>query len=411
MPWSPVHRFRKRSNEQDSDGEPQRKKEAPGCEDRARVPLPVDDSEGLAQPDLAAIRRLQDVAADAVHTTELPSLRSVLPPNLFQTSRRPNRRRKRFALPLRLRMTHPAGSSVEIVACPDSGSDENIISLELVKSLGLDMDSSGNEPKQFAVANGKIVYAMGQVSTRCSFVSGNPSARPNLECIFHVFATLAVPLIMGMEFLQQTETLSKYRDRLVEQHIPGMQTLRVSSVGRPKRSLICQLDNNYVGCATVDTGSDLDLVSPQFAASRAYKVEPAHELVEFADCSVGYISGVITTSFIVGNMGALGFNSRGEARDLDLFVLDNLNADILIGQDTVDKLDVFNVHRESLIPSMSRLGESDLNIIRHIGSFEQGASTFLKKIKGRLGGDSSVSSGKFLETIHHALQLIGSQIP
>ncbi|KAJ4160271.1 hypothetical protein NW754_003397 [Fusarium falciforme] len=276
-----------------------------------------------------------------------------------------------------------------------SGSDENIISLELVKYLGLKTEQAGSdEPRQFTVANGKMVKAVGQVSTRCRFVAGTPSGITSFECVFHVFNTLAVPLIMGADFLQQTETLNKHRDRLVEQPIPAMQALRVNSIGRPKRSLVCRL-GTYVGCATVDTGSDLDLVSPAFAKSRAYKIEPAYEQVEFADCSVGCTSGVIKTSFVVGNANSLGFYPRGEPIDLELFVLDNLNADILVGQDTVDALDVFNLHSESLIPSMPRLGESDLNIIRHIGSLEKGVANLWNKVKRNLGGNPSGSSGRF----------------
>ncbi|KPM44906.1 hypothetical protein AK830_g1642 [Neonectria ditissima] len=292
-------------------------------------------------------------------------------------ARKSRRRRKRFALPLLV--AHPAGISIEVLACPDSGSDENIVSLELVNSLGLKIVQANDEPRQFSVANGKIVRSVGQVSTRCGFATGTPSAA-DLECTLHVFHTLAVPLIMGIEFLQQTETFSKYTDRLVEQLVPAMQTLRVNSVGRPKRSLICRLDT-YVGCATVDTGSDLDLVSSVFAKSRAFKIDPASEQVEFADCSVGHTTGVVNSSFVVGNVNSLGFHPRGKAIDLDLFVLDNLNADILVGQDTIETLDIFNLHDESLIPSIVRLGESEVNIIRHIGRLEQGVTKLWKKFK------------------------------
>ncbi|RSL98897.1 hypothetical protein CDV31_012418 [Fusarium ambrosium] len=294
--------------------------------------------------------------------------------------------RKRFALPLLV--ARPSGAVTEVMACPDSGSDENIISLELVTSLGLKTEqTSSGEPRQFTVANGNIVTAVGQVSTKCRFAVGTPSSITSLECVFHVFNTLAVPLIMGVNFLQQTETLSKHRDRLVEHSFPVMQALRVNSVGRPKRSLICQLDT-YVGCATVDTGSDLDLVSPKFANSRDFMIEPAFEQVEFADCSIGCTSGVIRTLFTVGNVNSLGFHPRGESIDLDLFVLDNLNADILVGQDTADMLDVFNLHHESLIPSIPRLGESELNIIRHIGRFEQGVLGLWKKVRKAMGAIS-----------------------
>lgn len=279
------------------------------------------------------------------------------------------------------------------MACPDSGSDENIISLELVDKLGLEMERVGSdEPRQFSIANGKIVTALGQVSTSCSFATGSLSEPSKLECTFYVFHTLAVQLIMGVEFLQETETLSKHKDRLVEQSIPAMQSLRVNSVGKHRRGLICRL-GTFVGCATVDTGSDLDLVSPAFAKSRTYKIEPEVGKVEFADCSVGYTVGVIKTSFVVGSMSASRFHARGEAIDLDLFVLDNLTADILIGQGTIEELDIFNLHNESLIPNIPRLGESDINIIRYIGSIERGATTLWKKFKNKFDTDTSGTSG------------------
>ncbi|KAM5344700.1 hypothetical protein ACJ41O_010562 [Fusarium nematophilum] len=304
---------------------------------------------------------------------------------------RQRRARKRFVLPLYI------GSywvHLKVMACPDSGSDDNILSMRLVKELGLQVqETSDDEPRRFSLANGKIVSAVGQVTTRCSFAAGFSTADQNIECTFHVFSVLAVPAIMGVEFLRRTETLTKHTDRLVEELVPSMQALRVNSVDRPKRSIICQLDS-FVGCATVDTGSDLDLVSPGFAKSRAYTVEPAHEQLEFADCSVGYTSGVTRTSFSVGDMTPFGFRARGQAIDLELFVLDSLNADILVGQDTVTELDIFNTHGDSFIPSIPRLGESDVNIIRHIGKLERGASRLWGKLKESVGGSSSNISGK-----------------
>lgn len=281
------------------------------------------------------------------------------------------------------------------MACPDSGSDDNIISLELVDKLGLEIEQVGSDqPRQFSIANGKIVTALGQVSTSCSFASGSLSEPSKLECTFYVFQTLAVQLIMGLEFLQETETLSKHKDRLVEQFIPAMQSLRVNSVGKSKRALICRL-GTFVGCATVDTGSDLDLISPAFAKSRAYKIEPKVEKLEFADCSVGYTAGVVNTSFIVGSMSASEFHPRGEATKLHLFVLDNLTADILIGQDTIDELDIFHLHKDSLIPNILRLGESHINIIRHIGSIERGATTLWKKAKAKFNDSTSGTYGEY----------------
>lgn len=285
------------------------------------------------------------------------------------------------------------------MACPDSGSDDNIMSLELVNKLGLEIEQIGSdEPRQFSVANGKIVTALGKVSTNCSFATGSLSEPSKLQCTFFVFRTLVVQLIMGVDFLQETKTLSKHKDRLVEQFLPAMQSLRVNSIGKHKRGLICQL-GTFVGCAIVDTGSDLDCISPAFAKSRAYQIEPWIEKVQFADCSVGYTAGVVQTSFTVGSMSGSEFHSRGEVIDLDLVVLDNLTADILIGQDTIEELDVFNLHNESLVPNIPRLGEPDINIIRHIGSLERGATTLWKTVKDKFNTSVSGASGEYLKRV------------
>ncbi|KAH6880394.1 hypothetical protein B0T10DRAFT_412037 [Thelonectria olida] len=289
--------------------------------------------------------------------------------------------RKRYILPIVIR---GSSNEVTIAACPDSGSDENIMSLNSVNQLQLKIQvpgrKPGREPRRFALANGKTVEAIGEVSVKFSFGAGSHAENSLFTCIFQVFNSLAVPAIVGMGFLHQTGTLSKHRDRLVEELIPRFQSLRVNSVGSPQRNLVCRL-GTYLGCATADTGSDLDLVSPQFAKPRAFNVRSAKEELEFADGSIGWTSGVIQTSFSVGSISDLeGFLPRGQSVDLDLYVLENLNADIILGQDTIDELDIFGSHTGSFIPSIPRLGESDVNIIRHIGSAERLA----KKIWGKL---------------------------
>ncbi|KAB5572029.1 hypothetical protein GE09DRAFT_1268445 [Coniochaeta sp. 2T2.1] len=268
--------------------------------------------------------------------------------------------------------------SVIVTACPDSGSDDNIISHDFAMSAGFKIQVSDSEPRRFSVANGKVVEAVGQVQAHCAFVTEDKRIP---DCIFHVFNTLAVPVIMGMDFLRQTETLTKHTYRLVKELAPAMQSLRVNSVGKPKQSLLCRL-NNYVGCARPDTGSDLDLVSRTFANSRGFAIEPAFEQLEFADCSIGYTSGLVRGTFSVGDFSDVrGFLPRGEAIDLEFYVLDSLNSDILLGQDTIDELGIFSSHVQSFIPSLPCLGESDVNIIRHIGKLERSVSEKLKKLK------------------------------
>ncbi|KAG6358463.1 hypothetical protein INS49_014347 [Diaporthe citri] len=252
-----------------------------------------------------------------------------------------------------------------VIACPDSGSDDNIMSRKLADQFGLQvMDIQHPAPSTFVLANGRTVSAVGQVY-------------------------LKFPMIMGIEFLQATETLTKHGDRLVEELVPSIQALRVCSVGRSKRDVVCRV-GNYVGCATADTGSDLDLVSPEFAASRVFDVEDSCVELEFADGSTGYTIGMIKTAFSIGRVSDVeGFIPRSKEMLLELYILDNLNADILVGTDTIQDLQAFSGHEDCFIPAMPRLGESDLNIIRYIGAVERGFSRAWEFLK-----DSFTSSEK-----------------
>lgn len=288
------------------------------------------------------------------------------------------KQRKRLGLPLVFFTNHEA---VYITACPDSGSDDNIMSLETAHEFGLPiMDIRDPLPRSFVIANGRTVSAVGQVRLKCAFGPVFSSTVLH-ECVFYVFPTLVVPMIMGLDFLHSTKTLSKHHYRLIEDWVPAMQALRVCSISRPKRQVVCRV-GHYVGCATADTGSDMDFVSLDFVASRAFNVEESFMEVEFADGSKTYITGVIKTNFSIGSVGDVeGFIPRTQEMALELFVLNNLNADIIVGADTIQKLQAFSGHDDCFIPSMPRLGESDLNIIRYIGAVERGmfrAWEFLK---------------------------------
>lgn len=285
--------------------------------------------------------------------------------------------RKRLALPITL---HYATGPVRVMACPDTGSDDNIISLKLADQLQLELDS--HHDREFSLANGKVVKSLGKATLRYSFEAANTKDSAALKCTVYIFETLVVPLIMGAEFLKETETLTQHRDRLIEEIVPSMQALQVNSVGKPKRGLVCRLDT-FVGCANADTGSDLDLVSPEFARQRGFTVQTGAERLEFADGSIGSTSGLMQASFAIGNVDAVrGFVPRGGALNLDFYVLDGLTSDILIGQGTLDELgDAFQQHGDSFINSMPPTGLSDCHIIRHIGSVESAIKSALRSVK------------------------------
>ncbi len=327
-------------------------------------------------------------------------------PTPASTPSNPNRKlRKRLGLPITITHQH---QSVTVMACPDTGSDESIVPLDLANRLGLqiDRDLLDDGERAFALANGKVVKSLGVASILCSFGASDgvnksdpaaaAAAATNLSLMVHVFESLAVPAILGAAFLEKTETFTKHRDRLVEELVPAFQSLRVCSVGKPKRGLVCRLDT-FVGCANADTGSDLDLVSPAFVHQRGFRVrQEGRELLQFADGSTGLTSGSIGVHFAIGNLhGERGFVPRGNTLDLNFFILDNLTSDILVGQNTLEELNAIGKNGDLFIDSLPQPGLSDCNIIRHIGTVERAVRAALKGLSNSTFGskDSQNSPG------------------
>jgi hypothetical protein len=324
-------------------------------------------------------RHETDADFASVPKSRLPSLPPIAPSESHKFKPNRGRVRKRLVLPL---VIEHGDRSTDVRACPDTGSDDNIISYALVKDLHLESKITTKEGKKFEIANGSIVEAIGEVTAQCSFGIGGVLA---VDCVFHVFQSLAVPIIMGLEFLTQTETYTKYTERLVEEIVPSMQNLRINAIGTPRRNIVCQLDT-WVACASADTGSDVDLISPQFATSRALNIVPETHRLEFADGSFGYTSGLYTASFSIGNFHDVsGFIPRGDASKVTFLVLENLTSDILLGQDLIQDTKVFQKHLESFIPSVPQLGMSDLNIIRYIGKVERKLGRGIETMKRRFG--------------------------
>lgn len=294
---------------------------------------------------------------------------------------RTRRIRKRFMLPIVIQ-GHSGPS--KILAFPDTGSDHNIVSLEVLRQLGLDMEDVDSESSpRFSVANGKIVQAISQITIKFGFAGVLPQEESTSSGLFFVFSQLAVPTIIGRSLLEQTQTFTKHRHRLIQEIVPSLQCLSLTSITEPRRDLCCRLNGN-VSYATADTGSDLDLVSPEFAEAKGFTIDPAFEKVQFADGSYGVTCGVIPSStFSIGSQMDDGgfFVQKGQAIQRDFYVLESLTSEILVGLDTLEKLKVYDSYQESLVHRMSVLSFADANVVRYIGSLEYLTREALKKMK------------------------------
>jgi hypothetical protein len=97
----------------------------------------------------------------------------------------------------------------------DTGTQANHISLKLALSLGYEVDPAYQS--SFRLPSGKIIKAVGRITANIRFVRGDSSnEESSMTCHFNVFKSLAISTLIGMAFLDATQTLSKHTTRLVK---------------------------------------------------------------------------------------------------------------------------------------------------------------------------------------------------
>lgn len=264
------------------------------------------------------------------------------------------------------------------MASPDTGCEENVISQELALKLGLQIEKS--EERAFRMANGKVVSCCGRTMSACGFGTESHLGPSNLLCTFYVLS--APPW------------------------------LRVRAIGKQKQRLLCSLDGEEVQ-AIADSGSEVDLISEAYAQQRGFSIEPKEMNVMFADGSIGQTCGMVRAQLCIGacgiEMGIIspdpvsggGFPSEqppdsdaedastsnsaskltekgddnGQYRNIlkvEFHVLKDLVADVLIGEDSLESLNVFTQHLGDLTCSSSEMSEtSDVHRIVLLGRVGQ----------------------------------------
>ncbi|KAF2269357.1 hypothetical protein CC78DRAFT_453198 [Lojkania enalia] len=268
------------------------------------------------------------------------------------------------------------------MACADTGSEENIISADLVAALRLPIHLESKQ--QFVLASGKVVQAIGQVTAPCGFGVDTSPLPTLLRCVFHVFVKLATPIIMGMAFLEETETMTKHRHRLVRVPRPAIQALQVYSLGRPRKNLVCYIDGKQA-LAVPDSGSDIDLMTPRFAIENGLQISHGEEMLEFADGTVAVTSGSVQVELAVNNFES----SITRIPAVNFYLLDNFIHDVLIGADSVEELEVFTKNQHALVATSDSSGPLGLNRIRHLGALDRIVSWVKGKISKMQNQDAT----------------------
>jgi hypothetical protein len=270
----------------------------------------------------------------------------------------------RLGLPITV---HTEDSLATVFACADTGADVNVISHDLATTLGYTSYAQSSERKEFALANGKIVESLGQIESTCSF-GVEMQASFTVTCMFHVLLKVATPIIMGMAFLEETQTMTEHRERLVRVPRPASQALFVRSIDKPRRMLACKLD----GCEILslpDSGSDIDLMSYTYAIHRGFQIFPGNMMIELADGSFAITSGIVRASLSIDPPPhSVPQLYPTTIPVVDFFLLDGLIQDVIVSEDSIGELRVFERNGHALVSARDQLNFQHINGIRLLGS-------------------------------------------
>lgn len=258
-------------------------------------------------------------------------------------------------------------------AVPDTGSDENAMDWETFQALGVDLVRGQKTRKEFVLANGKTVKSMGWVEVVCCFARENLNTKYKVR--FNVFSRLAAPIILGKDFLDQTQTLTRHTHRLKQKEAPRDGVLRVMHCNHASRRIRCSVDGIST-FANADTGAEINLVSPAFMArmnGRHPSLRKEDLLIQLADGTIERI----TASF-EGNLSLAG--GQGDTNvEAKFYVLPGLTSDVLIGEDSLYEADVFQKHLDAFVDIPGDDDQLSLNIIKLLTQTE---SWLLEKLRG-----------------------------
>ena len=269
--------------------------------------------------------------------------------------------------------------------CPDSGSQENIMAKAISDQLDLSIDDAAEHQKEFRMANGKVVKALGRTSVDCAFTKEPDSQH---QCSFYVFKALIAPIIMGMAFLDATETLTKYKHRLQSSMVPRTGPLQLYGIDNPVQRIQCLADLRKV-LANADTGSEIDLISLTYARRRGYYLEAVDfgdNRVQLADGSVAFLVGKVNISIIFGDVDSEFYAWEFLHTEIQrtFYVLEGLTSDMVLGEEFLDDTNAFETYRTALTFQESEDIYCHLNTIIWLRTPE-------KYIRNLLGGNTTVA--------------------
>ncbi|CZS82925.1 unnamed protein product [Fusarium graminearum] len=170
-----------------------------------------------------------------------------------------------------------------------------------------------------------------------------------------------------MTFLDITRTLTAHLHRLIRSSRPCEVALcppRILNLNPPRHTLQCFINSTQVE-ANADTGAEIDLASPEFAARSEFSIEPTdqqHQFVQLADGSIASISGCFRARFNPSEKPSTE-TLRPRAHMKTFHILDGLTSDILLSRHQIFEIYAF-VEQANAFSEMERPDlHADLHLI------------------------------------------------
>jgi len=273
------------------------------------------------------------------------------------------------------------GRNQQIMATYDTGTLENHISLKLATSMGYKISFDPKHRRELKLANGTTIKAAGRITAKLRFARAVADDDNSvLTCEFNVFEELVLPALVGIAFLQATETLSKHSSRLIDLPSDLPTPLHVCAIGAATNQVSCEVDGN-IARAHADTGSGIALISGEYALKHGLLREYGCEKLMLADGSIDYTSGYADIEVkVVKKPGKKGVFGSQKVR---FHILKNLQFDVVLDEQLVADFQIFQRSTTFLFTSVTEAMPWLAPIIR-LGSMEEAVLNTSEKINGKI---------------------------
>jgi hypothetical protein len=282
-----------------------------------------------------------------------------------------------------------ASGPATVMAIPDNGANLNIISHELAIYLGYSTPDA-SEREELKLLDGGTVVSEGVIQAVWRFSMTFTTEIETYHCVFRVLRNVISPLIVSSTFLQQTETFTKLRNRLVLLPPNPVPIPRIRTLGQTHSRRHCSINGRNVE-PLVDSGSDIDVVFLDYAVLHGWKLRDLNQEVILADgreistfgmckaqLAVGKDAKMVTVGSLVAGAVSHSRLKKPESQPTDatpplvrhiirstFYVLDGMAEDALIGAASIDSLKVFEYHSDAIITEQCE--EEELRMLNCIG--------------------------------------------